>query len=500
MDKKASITALMSAFARAYHVENAETPAFEDKTAKRLFTDEEYAGMKSYIADGAEFFLRYKPLQPEDKAIDKAELVDLIVNTQLAPTPAARAAYCESCLKTAVKTGTKQYVILGAGYDTFAWRESELMQRLSVFEADHPLTQADKQSRLCRAGLDMPQNLHFVPVDFTKDSLKQRLVENGFDLSEKTFFSWLGVSYYLSEEQIRGMLSELASFAAEGSTIVFDYADEELFSSDDLRVKNMTEMAKAGGEPMKFCCDSFYLAKLLEEHGFLIYEEMTPADIDADILKGTGLTAFPHINYVTAVIKNTGRINTKEKILQTALRLFAQRGYQAVSVRDISGELGITQAALYKHYLNKQDIFDSIIKRMEQRDTEMAAKYDVPQYDCAVSRDEYKQSDTEKLKSFSLAMFRYWTEDAFASSFRKMLTIEQYRSVQMSELYEQYLSSGPLGYVTDILREGGCKRCKEKALAFYAPMFMLMNMYDGAEDKTAVYDTLKKHIERFSFE
>ncbi|MGN0621258.1 MAG: SAM-dependent methyltransferase [Porcipelethomonas sp.] len=488
MQNKASITALMSAFVRAYHTENDPDPVFEDSIAGRLFTDSEYKQMKKYIVSGADFFVP----KLNGRQADEERLLELIINTQLAPTPAARAAYCEECLKTAVLTGTKQYVILGAGYDTFAWRETELMKKLTVFETDHPLTQADKLQRLSRAGLEIPSGLHFVSMDFSKDSLREKLTENGFDVTRKTFFSWLGVSYYLSDEQIRKMFAEISGFAAEGSTIVFDYADEKLFSSDIRRVKNMIAMAGAGGEPMKFCCDSLYLARMLEDYGFLVYESLTPDDIDYRYLRDSDITAFEHINYVTAVIKNTGRINTKEKILHTALRMFARRGYDAVSVRDISGELGITQAALYKHYKNKQDIFDSILARMEQNDSEESRKCGVPE-----SGEEMSSVTLEDLKRFTLEMFRYWTEDPFASSFRKMLTLEQYRNTEMSKLYQQYLSGGPLLYVEDLLGKLGCKNPGQKALEFYSPMFMLLNLFDSSENKKEIQELLQRHIENF---
>ncbi|MDY3972062.1 MAG: class I SAM-dependent methyltransferase, partial [Clostridia bacterium] len=228
-----------------------------------------------------------------------------IVETQLAPTPLARAKFCDDSLKTAVMTGTEQYVILGAGLDTFAWRESELMQKLSVFEVDHPLTQEDKKQRLERAKLDMRENLHFVPVDFTKDNLRDRLAENGFDENKKTFFSWLGVSYYLSQDEIGGFLENLSSFAADGSTLLFDYADENLFTSDVRRVQNMLAMAQAGGEPMKSCFSYGCLEKLLSKYNFLIYEFLSTNDIQEKYFgnRTDFLTAFENINYALAVLK-----------------------------------------------------------------------------------------------------------------------------------------------------------------------------------------------------
>ena len=291
----------MSAFGRAFHAENEEHPVFADHLAKSLMTEEEYAAVQGYILGGAQFF------EPE---LDPAEqtpkaLLRKLINTHIAPSPLCRAAYAEKALKTAVLTGTKQYVILGAGMDTFAFREPAFLSKYRVFEVDHPLTQADKLERITRAGWTAPNNLTFVPMDFTKDSLAERLIAAGFDPSVKSFFSWLGVTYYLSAEAIDTMLSALSSLCADGSTLVFDYPDENFFNAPEKRVQNTMMMAKAGGEPMQSAFSYSELEKLLETHGFLIYELLTPDDIQRDAIDraGADLKAFEHVNYCLAVRK-----------------------------------------------------------------------------------------------------------------------------------------------------------------------------------------------------
>ena len=302
MNNKASITALMSSFGRAFHAENEEHPVFWDFLAKELMTAEEYAAVQSYLLGGAQFF------EPEIAPSEQApkELLRQLINTHIAPSPLCRATYTEKALKTAVMTGTKQYVILGAGLDTFAFREPEFLSKYRVFEVDHPLTQADKLERITRAGWTAPNNLTFVPVDFTKDSLAERLITADFDPSVKSFFSWLGVTYYLSAEAIDTMLSALSSICADGSTLVFDYPDEYFFDAPEKRVQNTIMMAKAGGEPMQSAFSYAELEKLLEKHGFLIYELLTPNDIQRDIIDkaGADMKAFEHVNYCLAVRKN----------------------------------------------------------------------------------------------------------------------------------------------------------------------------------------------------
>ena len=302
MNNKASITALMSSFGRVFHAENEDHPVFTDHLAKNLMTAEEYAAVQGYILSGAQFF------EPEidSAAFQPKELLRRLVNVHIAPSPLCRAAYTEKSLKAAVLTGAKQYVILGAGMDTFAFRETEFLSKYRVFEIDHPLTQADKKERIARAGWMVPDALTFVPVDFTKDNLAERLIAAGFDPSVKSFFSWLGVTYYLSAEAIDAMLSSLSELCADGSSLVFDYPDEDFFAAPEKRVQNTIMMAKAGGEPMQSAFSYGVLEKLLEKHGFLIYELLTPDDIQRDVIDkaGADMKAFEHVNYCLAVRKD----------------------------------------------------------------------------------------------------------------------------------------------------------------------------------------------------
>ncbi len=302
MNNKASITALMSSFGRAFHAENEEHPVFADYLAKGLMTEEEYAAVGSYIIGGARFF---EPETDPEKQ-EPRELLRRLVNVHIAPSPLCRAAYTEQALKAAALTGTGQYVILGAGLDTFAFREKEFSSKHRVFEVDRPPTQADKKERIARAGWTIPANLTFVPVDFAKDSLTERLIACGFDPSAKSFFSWLGVTYYLSEEAIGKTLAELSSLCADGSELVFDYPDESFFDAAERRVQNTIMMAKAGGEPMQSSFSYSELEWLLKKYGFMIYELLTPGDIQRDIIgrAGAEMKAFEHVNYCLAVRKN----------------------------------------------------------------------------------------------------------------------------------------------------------------------------------------------------
>ena len=178
--------------------------------------------------------------------------------------------------------------------------------------------------------------------------------------------------------------------------------------------------------------------------------------------------------------------NRKEEILIVALHLFARDGYEAASVSQIAGELDMTKGALYRHYKSKRDIFDCIVQRMEQQDGEQATEYDMPQEKKEKVPEKYEEVSFDDFVEYSKSMFEYWTEDDFASLFRKMLTIEQFRSEEMQNLYQQYLAAGPASYVKDLFESMGIVDAKDKAVRFYAVMHFYYSIYDGAADKAKV--------------
>ena len=188
--------------------------------------------------------------------------------------------------------------------------------------------------------------------------------------------------------------------------------------------------------------------------------------------------------------------NRKEEILIVALHLFARDGYEAVSVSQIAGELDMTKGALYRHYKSKRDIFDCIVQRMEQQDGEQATEYDMPQEDKEKTPEKYETVSLDDFVEYSKSMFEYWTEDDFASSFRKMLTIEQFRSGEMQKLYQQYLVAGPASYVKDLFESMGIADSAEKAVQFYAMMYFYYSVYDGAEDKEQVKEEFETALNR----
>ena len=195
--------------------------------------------------------------------------------------------------------------------------------------------------------------------------------------------------------------------------------------------------------------------------------------------------------------------DTKGKILVTALQLFARDGYEAVSVRNIAEELGMTKGALYRHYKNKRDIFDSIVDRMIQIDVQRAKEYQMPieQYD--KMSDSYENTSLENIEKYTVKQLKFWTEDNFALLFRRMLTLEQYRNAEMAELYSQCIVEGPVSYMEDLFREltkkGVLKEENPRQLAveYYAPLFLLISMFDKKGENEDYVEILRNHTKRF---
>ena len=185
--------------------------------------------------------------------------------------------------------------------------------------------------------------------------------------------------------------------------------------------------------------------------------------------------------------------HTKERILSQALTLFAQKGYEAVSVEEIAAAVGIKAPSLYKHYKGKRDIFDRIVAHMEAQDAQEASEHQVPEGTLAEDTAAYAATPFSHILTYSQSMFHYWTHDPFAAPFRKLLTLEQYRDAEMAQLYQQYLCAGPLGYLSDLFASLGYDQPQERALTFYAPMFFLYSVYDGQGDTPLLQQLLNAH-------
>ncbi len=257
------LTAKVSCFARAYHRRTNAVPVFDDTAAEALL-GEDFPQIAQSMENGAVFFLPGFTGTPE-------EALRRIVDGQLAPSVLARSAYCEDALAREIGRGCRQYVIFAAGYDTFAIRNTG--RDISVFELDLPEMVKDKQARIERSGL--PYRAVSIPCDLSGNAWAEMLLSGGYRPAEKAFCSLLGISYYLSEPDLRSLLREAARLAASGSVLCLDYPpDEESRSADVNRA-----LAQGAGETMKARYSPRAVEALLRECGFHIREHLAAAEM-----------------------------------------------------------------------------------------------------------------------------------------------------------------------------------------------------------------------------
>ena len=197
---------------------------------------------------------------------------------------AARSRYAEDELARAFAHGVRQYVVLGAGLDTFAYRNPHA--GLRVFEVDHPATQAWKQEQLQAADIVIPASLTFVPIDFERQTLADGLRYSGFDATASAFFSWLGVTPYLTHEAFTTTLTFIGELRP-GSGVVFDFAvDPELLNPGQRQALGaLSKRVARYGEPLQLFFDPAKLQKELKALGFHRTEFLQGKDLNARYFK-----------------------------------------------------------------------------------------------------------------------------------------------------------------------------------------------------------------------
>lgn len=304
-NNKTHMTALISAFARAYHSKNNITKIYDDYLAEKLIGDKDYDNISMSMTKGASFF-------NPDLANDPKSALRWIVDNQLSPSPLGRAKFTEKSLETAIMTGTKQYIICGAGFDTFAYRQPVWAENIDIFELDINSMTEEKRQKLSDAQIDIPFNVQLISTDFNNENWVNALLSNKhFNNKLKSFCSLNGLIYYLSEETFRHTLSVLSSIFADGSTIVFDYPDENSFNSNaGERAKKQSALANSAGEKMLACFSYKKIEKLLSDYGLLIYEHLNPLEITEQLFSEYNnaepdhkISAFDNVNYCLAVKK-----------------------------------------------------------------------------------------------------------------------------------------------------------------------------------------------------
>jgi methyltransferase (TIGR00027 family) len=220
-----SRTALGASLMRAVHSRADPAPILDDAWGDRLIPDSVRAAFRQGALDQMDPDTRAKALASSKFLLDRlranAAYADVII----------RARYTEDALEAAVARGIEQYVIIGAGFDSFACRRPAYARNLNIFEVDHPATQALKRKGLLACNVAESDFLHFIAADLSAEELQTVLARSPFDATRPTFFSWLGVTMYLTREANLATLRAISSCAPGGSELVFTYVDQVVFGA-----------------------------------------------------------------------------------------------------------------------------------------------------------------------------------------------------------------------------------------------------------------------------
>lgn len=254
-----SRSAIGAMFLRAAATHSPHTSIFMDPYAERLLPwPLGHLGRQPLISRGTTFGMRHSTIM-------RALTIVLL-----------RARYTEDRLVERMAQGVSQYVILGAGWDSFVLRRPDLVAHLRVFEVDHPATQRSKQERLAELGFHLPDNVHFVPVDFEQQPLGAALSSAGLDPARATLVCWQGVSYYLTPAALENTFSQLAAGCDAELDVIFDYLDARYFQhrQSQRRASWLNLGLRLGGERFLSGFDPAQLGTDLAPLGYHVVEQL----------------------------------------------------------------------------------------------------------------------------------------------------------------------------------------------------------------------------------
>lgn len=303
IEEQESITAQLCLFARAFHSNYGKEKIFDDYLSFDLMGREQYEEIGQLIEND------FDPEKFDRNRWFCHKNIKDILYKYILPIPLSRIKFAEIELENFAKLkgamGEKiQYVICGAGMDSFAFRNQ--IHNIKIFEVDHPDTQRYKLERIKKLEWIIPENLTFVPVDFSKDSLKEKLLEKGFDPNLPTFTAILGVTYYLTLPVFEQTLKIISELSPEGSKLIFDFPDERTFSEElkknAPRVQELADVTEKLGEPMLHGFSTEEVKQALERNAFELASHYRPETIQDLYFEGRsdGLKAYENVHFIVA--------------------------------------------------------------------------------------------------------------------------------------------------------------------------------------------------------
>jgi methyltransferase (TIGR00027 family) len=268
----ASKTALVTSLMRALHTRADPHRIIDDPWGDRL------------VPEVARDAIRQRAIAAAATDQDTAPDSDAFMEAWLRGSAAfaaviTRSRYAEDALHSAVARGFTQYVLVGAGFDSYALRTPPESAHVKIYEVDHPATQSLKRQRIRECNLSVRKSVHFLAADLSTESLSSVLAKSNFESTTPAFFSWLGVTMYLTREANLGSLRSIASSAAAGSELVFTYVDQEAFESNDLTNTALGKTVASIGEPFLSGFNPNTLARDLHDVGFDLLEDLNDSQL-----------------------------------------------------------------------------------------------------------------------------------------------------------------------------------------------------------------------------
>ena len=269
-----SRTALTTALIRAHHSRLDGAPLIHDLWGDRLVPDSFRTELHAWVNGDTSSTQSSQSGGTLDGYLGKVGSYASVI---------FRARFAEDALAKAICQGVRQYVQIGAGFDSYALRRPPVASEVAVYELDHPSTQQLKLQRLVECGVQIPDRVHFVGADLGEESLKDALRRAPFRFDEPAFFSWLGVTVYLTREANLASLKAIAECGTDQSSLVFTYTDERALRPDGASesFQRMRRNAAALGEPFLCGFDPKEMPGLLAGVGFEICEDLSGIELAA---------------------------------------------------------------------------------------------------------------------------------------------------------------------------------------------------------------------------
>jgi methyltransferase (TIGR00027 family) len=268
-DLTASRTALATSLMRAAHTRLDPHPLINDSWGDRLVPGSVRDLLRDVALSGMDADGRAAAMKSPASIVDNYLLASAAYSNVI-----IRTRYTEDALKAAIAGGTRQYVLIGAGFDSFALRRPDFAVDLEIFEIDHPATQTLKIQQIERCGVVLPRRVHFIPADLARRSVAESLSHSAFRSDQPAFFSWLGVTMYLTQDANFATLRSIAACSKPGSELAFTYIDAGLLRSDSESYQQLAKTVASLGEPFLSGFDPATLANDLRGCGLTLSEDM----------------------------------------------------------------------------------------------------------------------------------------------------------------------------------------------------------------------------------